>query len=522
MTDSAAATSDAAQARLATPARIRPTTAPHTPPHSQPGADPPPPALSQSPYRVRSAAQQVLQCQELLLLVLSFLSPYELRQASVVVCGCWHAMAARLIWRHLRLRNFRGYLTLLELATLVQRRPAYGLYVRGLSLTYLNIQKGIRDDFHLDVPLAVMFRYCTNLRSLHVDVRIPRLLTQETLLRAVSTQHGLSSFAASNPSPAVLAALAQCAPRLQQLKLSGDTITDAHLEPIAQLRCLRTVVFSNMPLVSSVSVAAILRNSPDVDRMHLDSVLLTEPSFHALRDPRPDLRLRCLSLVLSEDSLGSSQALAALLSAAPRLEELYIINVEAEDLISIAPQLERIRRLEITAGTLTPVVCDALGTHLRSIRFLILSRCKMLSDASLAGITRNVCNTLWDLKVIGGPLLTDAGIRTAGEHMGSLRWIFLQDCQWLTDMSIMALTTYCPQVEWLRLQSPNFTLELLWQVLGRFSRLRWFIIDDLFPLDTSELDKLEQHNRHVWLAAKTGSMILRKEMEEKAVPMGLV
>ncbi|KNE59506.1 hypothetical protein AMAG_18190 [Allomyces macrogynus ATCC 38327] len=148
----------------------------------------------------------------------------------------------------------------------------------------------------------------------------------------------------------------------------------------------------------------------------------------------------------------SDRAVVVLASAGHRhLWRLTMVGCPASALRSIAPYLHNVRYLWIReCPDIDAETCSAIAVGAQQL-FSFHLHCPTLDDSALAQLAMDVpvapgnvrrggcLASVWDLDIEGAERLSDAGIRTACDALGNLRWIRLVDCPWLTDMSVLAL-----------------------------------------------------------------------------------
>ncbi|KAI9143755.1 hypothetical protein BKA69DRAFT_1058788 [Paraphysoderma sedebokerense] len=447
---------------------------------------------------------------EILLNIFSHLDKPSLLNA-VVVNRQFSFKASRLIWRNLAFTNFHGYLGLMEIVKILRSTTKmynYASFVRSLSITYTNHQKGIHGDISLDNLFLYVARNCRNVRSLRLDVRNSTKLRSSSVVAAIAQLPLLDSVqlhcgigVVTNETVQSLARYRSDA--LKHLDIQGPEFTDHGMLPLVQTCThLKHLTIALCPYITSSCVLELFQHSRHLETLMISSSGLNDEPFANVKG------LQCPSLKsLSLDLSGelSYVGVICIIRACPNLRRLHLQWANDIVLQEIAPYIESIWELSLTSPEVSPETCALIGHFCKELRWFRIEGYKPFGDVHLEKLLPAFEN-LWELYVDSSEALTDAGIRVASEHLKTLRWINITNCNWLTDMSVVALSNGCPNVETVRLQSSLFSEELIWQCLSKFKLLKWAIVEDL-ALTLEDLRALKDRHLKVWKALQNGCKI---------------
>ncbi|KNE61178.1 hypothetical protein AMAG_06929 [Allomyces macrogynus ATCC 38327] len=497
---------------------------------------------------------------EVLQSVFEYLDDKRALLRALTVSRSFARTAMRVLWRSLAFTNFHGYLGLVEVAGILTPPPsaaapapffAYGDHVRRLAITYSASQRGLRHDISFAAPLARVVANTPKLHTLVLDIRDPSKLPAPALWAVLAALPTLESLTLRwAPGVVVLPASAlDQTPILQRpalahlsaLSLSGSGLDDDALAAVARRASHLAVLDLDdaLDITANGLVTALRIIGPTLrtlrihgcPRIQLDDSALVRSTRGPAALSLPALTSLSLRAhptakavvpntgAPNDDALPflSDRAVVVLASAGHRhLWRLTMVGCPASALRSIAPYLHNVRYLWIReCPDIDAETCSAIAVGAQQL-FSFHLHCPTLDDAALVQLAMDVpiapgnvrrggcLASVWDLDIEGAERLSDAGIRTACDALGNLRWIRLVDCPWLTDMSVLAVCRVAPRCETVHVRGPLFTRELVWQCMPLLEISKWVVVDDVAPMDAHEMHQLQSRHPTTARAVRQG------------------
>ncbi|GAA6024419.1 hypothetical protein JCM10207_003409 [Rhodosporidiobolus poonsookiae] len=400
---------------------------------------------------------------EILLHILRLLPSSSLAPA-LRVCKAWCQCGVELLWHKPMFRSLPSFYRMLQVLSLPDPTFPYHDFVRRLNFNNLHSEMS-------DKMLAKLLP-CTKIERLTLtgckglsSAAMVSLLAQSRRLIALD----LSDV--ENVDDAVLEAMARNCPKLQGLNMSGcGRITDRGLEQLA-LGCpsLRRIKLRKCDAITDLPIVLLSLHCP----LLLEVDLASCSSITSLAV----MQLFRTSHVLRELSLPGCTALTD--DGFPDADNFVLSSSASADPIYAGPAPSGSASgpvMTLTTGETIP-----LPTPLRSppafkpfdhLRYLDLTACQLVTDASVAGIVK-YCPKLRNLILAKCTRLTDDALLEICKIGRNLHYLHLGHVGSITDRAVTALARACTRLRYIDVANCNNLTDLsVFELAANLPRLK--------------------------------------------------
>ena len=289
-------------------------------------------------------------------------------------------------------------------------------------------------------------------------------LSNNSLIRICSGNPSLkklliNSEENSEVTDEAVCSLAKC-PMLECLSLLKWTkITDASINILSSLRCLKEINLSKCSSLTSAGVQSLLRSNRNLEVIILsDHISCSFCKFadgyllSCIGDFCP--RLREFEVDIDPSStVVSDAAFIALFQGCPLLEKLVLWYKLFSDvsLCQLATYCPCLKTLALADGVYTDVGLIAVSSKCTDLTVLELRKSSSITDNSIISIAEHcLLNTL---VLVGVPNVSDRGLCQVFKACAGLTCVTLDGLPLITDRSILTMIQSCPKVNDLTLSS---------------------------------------------------------------------
>ncbi|CAH1268510.1 FBXL20 [Branchiostoma lanceolatum] len=356
---------------------------------------------------------------ELVVRILSHLTPQELCERVAPVCRAWYRHAHDpLLWRELDL-DFTHDVQAVDLCAVIRRAP----------LLKVLVMRG-RNELTI-TEVSVFVQHCGMLQQL--DMGFCKVLDL-TMLHII---------------------VDNC-PQLEEVNVEGcDSIRDSCLMVLSRLSRLKVLNLSHCTSVTDDGVCQLVRNCPGLVSLNIDGIAwITDSAVQGLAACCPSMR----QLYLDGDELTDA-SISAVTDSCAQLELLDISFCEGVTDLSVhnIPRLQHLKHLRLKRGMqLSTAVMLHLfrGETLVGLTYLNLTECTAVNNGAVERITK-CCPHLRELYLCWCWDITEEGLEHIINNLSKLHHLDVTGQDKITGACLTSLPSTLPLLTFLNLQQCN-------------------------------------------------------------------
>ncbi|XP_066286005.1 F-box/LRR-repeat protein 17-like isoform X2 [Branchiostoma lanceolatum] len=356
---------------------------------------------------------------ELVVRILSHLTPQELCERVAPVCRAWYRHAHDpLLWRELDL-DFTHDVQAVDLCAVIRRAP----------LLKVLVMRG-RNELTI-TEVSVFVQHCGMLQQL--DMGFCKVLDL-TMLHII---------------------VDNC-PQLEEVNVEGCvSIRDSCLMVLSRLSRLKVLNLSHCTSVTDDGVCHLVRNCPGLVSLNIDGIAwITDSAVQDLAACCPSMR----QLYLDGDELTDA-SISAVTDSCAQLELLDISFCEGVTDLSVhnIPRLQYLEHLRLKRGMqLSTAVMLHLFTSstLTGLTYLNLTECTAVNNGAVERITK-CCPHLKELYLCWCWDITEEGLEHIINNLSKLHHLDVTGLDKITGACLTSLPSALPLLTFLNLQQCN-------------------------------------------------------------------
>ncbi|XP_078602854.1 uncharacterized protein LOC144876934 [Branchiostoma floridae x Branchiostoma japonicum] len=356
---------------------------------------------------------------ELVLRIMSYLTPRELCGRVAPVCRAWYRHAHDpLLWQELDL-DFNHDVRAVELCAAIRRAP----------LLKVLVMRG-RNELTI-TEVSVFVKHCGMLQ--HLDMGFCKVLDL-TMLHII---------------------VDNC-PQLELVNVEGcDSIRDSCLMVLSRLAKLKVLNLSHCTSVTDDGVCHLVRHCPGLTSLNIDGIAwITDSAVQDLAASCPSLR----QLYLDGDELTDA-SIAAVTDSCPQLELLDISFCEGltDHSVHNIPRLQHLRHLRLKRGfqLSTAVMLHLFQSKtLGGLTYLNLTECTAVNNGVVGRIAK-CCPALRELHLCWCWDITEEGLEHIINNLSNLHHLDLTGLDKITGACLTKVPSALPHLTFLNLQQCN-------------------------------------------------------------------